>query len=443
MDYIPSSIEERKQMLSFIGAKDSNDLFKDIPEDVRFKRDLKILGGVSEIEVMKHLSNLAGKNLSLDRTISFLGAGMYNHYVPAAVEEIVGRSEFYTSYTPYQAEASQGVLQALYEYQTMICDLTGMEVANASMYDGSSALAEACIMARNITGKKSIIVPDVLHPEYREVLRTYARMCGFNLSMVKCEGGSLSSTDFKDNITDDTAAVIVQNPNFFGIIEDYKKIKDATAGKNILTIACIIEATSLGLLRPPQEAEIVVGEGQSFGNHISFGGPHFGFMATKYEHVRKMPGRLVGATFDSDGRRGFVLTLQAREQHIRREKAASNICTSEALNAISAAVYLSLLGPKGLRKVAENSHRNACYLAKKLAAIKGFHRVHESAFYNEFAMKTPHDLGKKLVGKGIVGGLDLGTYYPDLKYNQLFCTTEVHSKEDLDYLVEIAKEAAK
>jgi len=438
MEYIPSSLEERRQMLSYVGVKDAGELFRDVPEGVRLKRPLNVPGGVSEIELVKHLNNLAGKNRSLGSTISFLGAGMYNHYVPSVVDAIISRSEFYTSYTPYQAEASQGVLQALYEYQTMICDLTSMDVSNAGMYDGSTALAEACIMAKNITGKKDIIVPEVLHPEYREVLKTYGRMCGFNILEARCRS-SLTSSDFKRRINENTAAVVVQNPNFFGIIEDYKKIKDQLF-EGVLMIACVIEATSLGLLRPPHEAAIVVGEGQGFGNPIAFGGPHFGFLATREEHVRRMPGRLVGATFDKDGKRGYVLTLQTREQHIRREKASSNICTSEALNAISAAVHLSLLGPKGLRKVAENSHKNAIYLEKKLRDLRVLQSMFNEPYYNEFVMKSIPGLDRKLAGKGVVGGLDLGRFYGSrMKDASLFCATEVHSREDINTFTDIVK----
>ncbi|MCX6695682.1 MAG: aminomethyl-transferring glycine dehydrogenase subunit GcvPA [Candidatus Altiarchaeota archaeon] len=437
MDYIPNSSAERREMLSSIGAKNIEELFKDIPDEVKLKRELNVAGGLSEIELVKHLRSLAGKNRSLDETLSFLGAGMYNHHVPEAVDAIISRSEFYTAYTPYQAEISQGVLQALYEYQTMVCELTGMDASNASMYDGSTALAEACLMARNITGKKDMVVSDVLHPEYREVLRTYGRFCGFNVVEVEC-GGSLTSSDFKSRLTGDTAAVIVQNPNFFGVIEDYKSIRESLP-EGVLMIACVIEATSLGLIKPPSEADIVAGEGQSFGNPISFGGPHYGFLATKQEHLRKMPGRLVGATVDAEGKRGFVLTLQAREQHIRREKASSNICTSEALNAIAAAVYLSLLGPAGLRKVAENSHKNAVYLSERLGQLKGTKKVFDEPFYNEFVMKFPPGLNRKLVENGVIGGLELGGLYSRLKDCNLLCSTEVHDREELDAFVETAR----
>jgi len=425
MRYTPSSPDERAEMLKHLGVGSASELYSDIPEGITLKDRLKLGGGLSEQELMRHMKGLA----SLNRTgTSFLGAGCYRHHIPAAVKHIISRSEFYTSYTPYQAEVSQGVLQALFEYQSMMCELTGQEVCNATMYDGSTALAEACVMAHNITKRDGILVSDTLHPHYLEVLRTYCEAGGLKLTVVESDDGT--SRNLKP--TGETAAVVVQNPNFHGCIEDTDALTAKAHKTGSLLIGCVVEATSLGILKPPA-ADITCGEGQSLGNPVSFGGPSFGFLTTSMEHVRRMPGRLVGETVDVDGRRSYVLTLQAREQHIRREKAASNICTAQSLCGIAAAAYLALLGPAGLRAVALNSHRNAVYLSGRLGRLKGFKLAYKHPFYNEFLMKCPAGTYERIIGAGMTPGLRVGN---DL---MLFCTTEVHRKADLDMLAEALK----
>ncbi|MFH1403092.1 MAG: aminomethyl-transferring glycine dehydrogenase subunit GcvPA [Candidatus Altiarchaeota archaeon] len=422
MDYTGSSPSERKSMLEYIGVDSMDELYADVNDKILLKKDLDVEGGYSEVEVHERIVKLASKN---NTQSMFTGAGVYNHFVPSAVRHVTGLPEIYTAYTPYQAEVSQGVLQALYEFQTMMCELTGMEVSNASMYDGSTALAEACLMAHRINNKNTVIAPENIHPEYMQVLETYLNTAGIRLETVETQGGVVAD-NLEEHVTDDTACVIIQNPNFFGCLEDVDAITDIVHDKKSLLISCVIEATSLGIVKPPARSDIVVGEGQCLGNPMSFGGPHFGFMATRMEYVRKMPGRLVGATTDRDGERGFVLTLQAREQHIRREKATSNICTSESLNAIAASSYLALLGPEGFRHVALNSHKNASYLSMKLCELDGFERVYDQPFYNEFLLKCP---------ESVEAGFDVSVFYPDLDGCRLFCCTEVDSREEIDAFV--------
>ena len=418
-------------MLEYLGVSGVNELYTDIPDGELLNRPLKIPVELSEQELSRHMREVSSNNVT---GRSFLGAGCYGHYVPAAVDAIISRSEFYTAYTPYQAEVSQGVLQALFEYQSMMCELTNQEVCNATMYDGSTALAEACVMAHNIIKRNEIMVSDTLHPDYRAVLKTYCESGGLKLTVVESKDGS------SDNITptDETAAVIVQSPNFFGCLEDTAKMKEKANIKGALMIGCVVEATSLGLINPPA-ADITVCDGQAFGNPTSFGGPSFGVLATNMKYVRNLPGRLVGETVDTDGNRGYVLTLQAREQHIRREKATSNICTSESLCGIAAAVHLALVGPKGLRLMAEGSHRNAVYLAGRLCELKGFSLVHKRPFYNEFLLKCPNGTYDRILDKGITPGFLAEERYHNLKDCILFCTTEMHRKSDLDAMVEAAR----
>ena len=370
---------------------------------------------------------------------NFLGAGCYNHYIPSVVDHIISRSEFYTAYTPYQAEISQGSLQSIFEFQTYICRLTGMDVANASMYDGSSALAEAVFMSHNITGKNKIIIPKTVHPEYRRVVQTYCRIHNINCIEINYNNGIIDIENLRKEINNDVAAIIVQNPNFFGCLENVKEIEKIAREKNALLIACIVEATSFGLLKP-KNADIVVGEGQSFGIPLNFGGPAFGFMAVKKEHVRKMPGRLVGQTIDSDNKKGFILTLQTREQHIKREKATSNICTNQALMALAATVYLSLLGNQ-LKDLAYINLPNAHYVHEKIKQLDNFSIPFSSPFFNEFVIKC-NDIEKlisKMKKNNIVPGLDLEKYYPELKNHLLVCVTEMNSKKDIDKLIKIMK----
>lgn len=420
-------------MLNIIGVSSINELFKDIPKEILLKTDLKIDKELSELELKDKLKKISNKNKT--DFISFLGAGSYNHFIPSIVNHIISRSEFYTAYTPYQPEISQGILQSIYEYQTIIADLTGMDVANASLYDGASALAEAGIMAISITKRNQILMLKSIHPEYRGVVKTYCNAHNFEVEEIE-------DTELKDKISDKTAALLVQNPNFFGSIEDIQKAEKLVHEKNALLVVTVVEPTSLGLLKSPGSlgADIVVGEGQSFGNPMSFGGPYLGIMATKDKYKRNLPGRLVGATIDSTGERAFVLTMQAREQHIRREKACSNICTNEALCALAATVNLAALGKEGIKELAELNIQKAHYLANKLKE-SGLELVFNKPFYNEFAVKVNNaeEINEKLLKKGILGGLDLGEYYPNLKDCLLFCVTEVIKKEDMDKLVEIIK----
>jgi glycine dehydrogenase subunit 1 len=412
-------------MLKYLGVGGLDELYADVPRGIFLKGGLNLKAGMSEQELVRHMQDLACLN---ETKTSFLGAGYYRHHIPAAVQHIISRSEFYTSYTPYQAEASQGVLQALFEYQSMMCELTRQDVCNATMYDGATAIAEACVMAHNITGRDEVMVSDTLHPDYREVLRTYCDAGDLKLTVVESKDGL--SKNLKPSR--ETAAVVVQNPNYYGCVEDTHRPAERAHKAGSLLIGCVVEATSLGLLNPPA-ADITCGEGQCFGNPLGFGGPSFGFLTTSMRHVRKMPGRLVGETLDADGERGYVLTLQAREQHIRREKATSNICTAQSLCGIAAAAYLALLGPEGLRGVALNSHLNAVYLSKKLSRIRGFNLVYGHPFYNEFLMECPKETYDRVVDAGMLPGLRVDDGH------MLLCTTEVHCKGDLDRLVEVLR----
>ncbi|MFH2028589.1 MAG: aminomethyl-transferring glycine dehydrogenase subunit GcvPA [Nanoarchaeota archaeon] len=434
MDFIPNTVKEKEDMLNQIGVVSVNDLFKDIPSGILLKKDLNINKPMDELAVKNRLKELASKNNV--GVLSFLGAGSYNHFIPSIVDHIISRSEFYTAYTPYQPEISQGILQAIYEYQTMIADLMGMDVANASMYDGASALAESCIMAANITKRNQILILKSVHPDYRQVVKTYCKAHGFELLEIE-------EVDLDGQLTEKTAAVLVQNPDFFGRIIDLGKISQIIHDKNALLVVNVVEPTSLGLLKSPGSmgADIVTGEGQSFGNLMNFGGPYLGIMATKDKYKRNIPGRLVGATVDTEGERGFVLTLQAREQHIRREKAPSNICSNEALCALAATVHLSALGKQGIKELAELNIQKAHYLADKLCEA-GFELVFDNLFYNEFVIKIPNakKLNDRLMSENkIMCGLLLEDYYSELKDCLLFCVTEVISKEDMDKLVELIK----
>ncbi|MFH1642206.1 MAG: aminomethyl-transferring glycine dehydrogenase subunit GcvPA [Nanoarchaeota archaeon] len=433
MDFIPNTKQEQEEMLSYIGTPSVNDLFKDIPSQILLKDELKISRPLSELELKNKLLVLAKKN-NVNLT-SFLGAGSYNHFIPSIVNHIISRSEFYTAYTPYQPEISQGTLQAIYEYQTMIADLTGTDVANASLYDGASALAEACIMSVNITKRKQIIMLRSIHPDYKTVVKTYCHAHDYEL--VEIEDNQIS-----EKITSSTAALLVQNPNFFGCIEDIKQIEKVVHEHGALLVVNVVEPTSLGLLKPPGEfgADIVVGEGQSFGNPMNFGGPYLGIMATKDKFKRSIPGRLVGATIDTEEQRGFILTLQAREQHIRREKACSNICSNEGLCALSAAVHLTALGKQGIKKLAELNIQKAHYLADRLEEL-GFKLQFNKPFYNEFVIKVgdSQKISQKLLDNNILGGLELVDYYPELKDCILFCVTEVITKQDIEKLIELLR----
>ena len=444
MKFIPNTEQDRKEMLKFLGIKSIKELFKNIPEELLLKKNLKIPKGLSEIELVKEMRLLSEKNADLEHYSCFLGAGAYHHFIPSVIPHLIGRSEFYTSYTPYQPEASQGLLQTIYEFQTLICELTGMDVANASMYDGASAFAEAMIMASHITGREEVIISRTIHPEYREVVKTYAQAKDLKIIEAGYENGITSLEELSKKVSNKTAAVLIQNPNFFGSLENLREIEEITHKNKSLFIVAIVEPTSLGLLKPPGKwgADIVVGEGQSFGNPISFGGPYLGFMATKNKYMRKLPGRLVGATTDSKGRKGYILTLQVREQHIRREKATSNICTNQALCALAATIYRVSLGKEGLRRVAELSTQKAHYAFEKIRGIERFEKIFSSSFYNEFIIecKDAKKINQVLLKERIIGPLELEKYYPELKNHLLFCTTEMNSKEEIDKLVNILKE---
>lgn len=443
MPYVPHTDADRKAMLAEIGVSSIEELFADVPEEVRFP-ELKLPKPLSEPEILKELRAMSERNADLDHYACFLGAGAYNHFVPSVVNHVIGRSEFYTAYTPYQPELSQGTLQTIFEYQTMICALTGMEVANASHYDGATALAEAALVAVRISrGKrKKVIISPAVHPEYRQTLRTYTR--GTDILVAGDEDLTRELDDLKAMLDEDTACLIVQNPNFFGQLEEVDGLADAVHEAGALLIVAV-DPISLGLFRPPGEygADIVVGEGQSLGNAISFGGPYLGIFACLDKYKRRMPGRLVGETVDVEGKRGYVLTLTPREQHIRREKATSNICTNEALCALAAGAYLAAMGKTGLRKVAELCYHKAHYAAQRIAAIPGFELRDDKPFFKEFVVrcpKPPADINRQLLQRKIIGGYELGKAYPHLADCMLFCVTEMNTREEIDRLVEALQE---
>jgi glycine dehydrogenase subunit 1 len=442
MSYIANTPKERDEMLRAIGLERIEELFTEIPEDQRFP-GLDIPPPLTEMEVARCLGELASRNQDVSRHPSFLGAGAYRHFVPAAVRHILGRSEFYTSYTPYQAEASQGTLTTIFEYQTMICALTGMEAANASMYDGATALAEAALMAARVTRRDRIMVSEAVHPQYRQVLDTYVQGLGLSVGLVPQEGGLTLSTS---ELPGDVACLLIQHPNFFGCLEDLEALAARVHDVGGL-LAVAADPIALGLFKPPGEwgADIVVGEGQPLGSPMAFGGPYLGFFATRGEFLRQMPGRLVGMTEDDRGRRGFVLTLQAREQHIRREKATCNICSNEALVALAATVYLAMMGSEGLREVAEACYHKAHHLADRLTSLSGYELVFSKPFFKEFALRCPvppSEINAALWERGIVGGYDLGRDYPALGDCLLLCATEMNTREEMDRLVSVAEEVA-
>jgi glycine dehydrogenase subunit 1 len=433
--YLPKSDIERREMLSAIGASSLEELFSDLPPEVRLARPLNIATGQSEYEIVDYFRARGEENAN--GYASFLGAGVYNHYRPVLVDTVVSRGEFLTSYTPYQAEISQGTLTTIFEFQTMICQLTGMEVANASMYDGSTAVPEAAMMAMRITGRDRIVAARTVHPEYREVLRTYAQHQG--MPVVECgydpRSGTLDLDDLERNTDGETAAVIVQSPNFFGIVEDVRQAAEIAHRQGALLIFVFTEAVSLGILEPPRDADIVAGELQSFAISPGYGGPFAGILATKEKFMRQLPGRLVGETKDTRGNRAFCLTLATREQHIRREKATSNICTNQALIALMATVFMTVYGKQGLRELAEQNLAKAHYLADKLPLR------FSGPFFNEFVAstngRTPEQLNELLIEKKIVGGLPLKRFYPELGNAMLVCATEMSRREKLDALAEV------
>lgn len=444
MAYVPHSDDVRESMLKDVGIKSGNidELFDCIPKELKAK-SFNLPPGMSEFEVDKYLRRLANKNAT--DLIYFVGGGFYDHYTPAAVDAIVGRSEFYTAYTPYQPEASQGTLQAIYEYQSCICRLTEMEASNASLYDGGTALYEAAMMAMRITGRNKIIMDGGVSPIYREMMYCYTNNLNIEFIETPVVHGQSHRDEIEKYLDDKTAAVILQNPNFFGAIDDHTDISEMCHNKGALMIESVYPV-SLGILKTPREmgADIVTGEGQSFGLPLSFGGPYLGFMATTKKYVRKMPGRIVGATVDAKGRKGYVLTLQAREQHIRRERANSNICSNEALCALRALVYMCLTGKGGLKMVAKLCMDKTEYMKDKLDAIKGVEVKRSAPTFNEFVVKLPKDPEEviaKLIHKKIAAGFPLGRYYDDLSDHMLVAVTEKRSKEEIDMYAKALEEA--
>ncbi|MCR4433733.1 MAG: aminomethyl-transferring glycine dehydrogenase subunit GcvPA [Caldiserica bacterium] len=441
MRYLPLTDADRKEMLASLGMESVEELFSDIPPEVRSPA-LQITS-LSEPELEKHIKELGEKNRDLAELQSFLGGGIYQHFIPHAVDHLSGRVEFYTAYTPYQAEVSQGTLQAIFEYQTLVSLLTGMEVANASMYDGASAVAEAALMARSITGRKALAYSAALHPQYQRVLRTYTQHLG--LDLVELPWTEKGQTDLDALPEKDFSALILQNPNYFGVLEPVAEASRVIHERGGLFIYSFSEAVSLGLLPPPGSlgADIVAGEGQSLGIPPSFGGPGLGIFATREQFMRRMPGRIIGEARDAEGKRAFVMVLQTREQHIRREKATSNICSNQALCALRALIYLSLMGEKGFRAVAEQCYHKAHYLSQALEEIPGVKLRFRGEFFNEFVLTLPQEpegFLNFLLKNSILGGIPLKKYYPSLKQEVLVTVTEVHPKENLDKLVHLLKE---
>lgn len=437
--YIPNTSDDEEKMLKSIGLNSLEELFSDIPNEIRLKRKLNLNNAMSEIEVTRHIKNIALKNKNTEDLVCFLGAGAYDRYIPSVIKHITSRSEFYTAYTPYQAEISQGTLQTIFEYQSMICNLTGMEVSNASMYDGATACAEAAFMACEVSKRKSIVVSSTVHPEVRKVLKTYTYFRGIELIEVDDCDGVTDIEKLKSVVTPSTAGVIVQSPNFFGIIEDVSEIEDIIhKNKGLLIMG--VDPVALSILKSPGEAgaDIAYGEAQSIGNSLSFGGPYIGFMATTPKLMRKLPGRIVGQSDDAEGKRAFVLTLQAREQHIRRQRASSNICSNEALNALASVVYLTAMGKKGLKEVAYQSLQKAHYAHKELIKSGNYTDMFKKPFFMEFAIKSSTNIdtiNSKLLEKNILGGFNIEMEYSKYKNTMLLCVTEKRTKEEIDNLV--------
>jgi glycine dehydrogenase subunit 1 len=441
MRYIPNSPEEQGEMLEIVGLSTAADLFRSIPADIQLNRQLEITEPLAEPEVIQTMENFAARN-SAARKTSFLGAGVYSHFSPTIVDHLIQRSEFFTSYTPYQPEISQGTLQYIFEFQTLVCQLTGMDVANASMYDGSTAMAEAFLMAQRVTRRDKVVIAETVHPEYLAVAKTYTQHGDLTIETVHFDKVSGRVLDDELNKLDDkTAAFVVQSPNFFGCIEDLKSLAEKAHAVGALMIVVVTEAISFGLLSPgASDADIVVAEGQSFGIPMSYGGPHLGLFACKDKYVRNMPGRLAGVAYDKNGNRGFVLTLATREQHIRREKATSNICTNQGLIALAATIYMEAMGKKGLQEVAVQNAQKAAYAAKQISEIEGLSIPFSAPRFNEFVVRAPKPaeeiLEKLRTEKDLIGGLALSRYYADNPNDFLICVTETNTKAQIDNLVE-------
>lgn len=445
MSYISLSDKDKKEMLAKIGISSLDKLFEFIPKEIRLKGDLRIPGPLTETELVQYFENVAKKN-SYSDYLSFLGAGAYPHVIPYIVDYLSSRGEFISPYTPYQPEVSQGTLQVIFEFQTLICQLTNMDIANASLYDGASGAAEAVLMANRLNGRSKVLVAKTLHPQYKQVIRTYVRNLGITIEeLAYSETGEVDLEDLKAKLDKETAAVVVQSPNFFGIVENQEKNSELAHEVQALSIVVITEPISLGLLEGPGRlgADIVTGEGQSFGIPLSFGGPYLGFMACREGFIRQFPGRIAGQTRDVEGKRGFVLTLSTREQHIRRERATSNICTNQALCALRATIFLETLGQEGLREIALHNIQKASYALRKLSRLRGAKPKFLGNSFNEFVLEFEGDVSKiesSLQEKHIVGGLNLRDYYPELENCALLCVTEVHRKEDIDRLESALRE---
>lgn len=441
MRYIPNSPEERVEMLRDMGLSSADDLFRSIPPDLLLKNKLNVTPPLAENEVIERMEDFAGKNPASFKT-SFLGGGVYSHFSPTIVDHLIQRSEFFTSYTPYQPEVTQGTLQYIFEFQTLVCQLTGMEVANASMYDGSTSMAEAFLMAQRVTRRDKVLVAKTVHPEYLQVAETYTQHGDMRLGTIGFDAktGLVAANDLA-KLDQETAALVVQSPNFFGCIEDLNELAAKAHEVGALFVVVVTEAISFGLLKTPGEcgADIVVAEGQSFGVPMSFGGPHVGLFASRDKFVRQMPGRLAGVAYDKDGNRGFVLTLATREQHIRRDKATSNICTNQGLIALAATIYMETMGRRGLQEVAMQNAQKAAYAKKKISSLEGYSIAFDSPVFNEFVVTAPKDAGPLLdrlsAENSILGGIALSRYYEGREKDFLVCVTETNSKEQIDSLV--------
>jgi glycine dehydrogenase subunit 1 len=437
LPYVPNTDLDRREMLREIGLSSIADLFSDVPTDLRVD-SLDVPGPLSEEELTRHMTRLASMNRTSADVLSFLGGGVYDHIVPSVVRHIRGMPQFFTAYTPYQAEVSQGTLQSIYEFQSLVCRLTGLDVANASMYDGASAAAEACLMSLGITGRRKVVVPETVSPPTRSVVSTYLEASDVEIVELPRTGGVTDVAALESHIGG-AAALLVQHPNYFGALEPVADIGEICSEAGALMIASV-DPVSLALLKPPADygASIAVGEGQSLGNPVAFGGPLLGFMAAEREYIRRMPGRIIGATTDASGRRGYVMTLQTREQHIRREKATSNICTNQGLLALATAVHLSVLGKRGFRELAEQVTAKAHYAARSLAAVPGVRLMFEEPFFREFVVRLPSSaqhVQKELGEAGIWPGIACGRYYSGMEDCLLVSVTEKHRREDIDSLV--------
>ena len=447
MSYIPNTPEDQQAMLERIGLPSLEALLAPVPEEVRLQRPLKLPAALAEPDLKRLLNGMAAKNKHLDSVISFLGAGTYDHAIPSIVPHLQRRSEFVTSYTPYQPEVSQGMLQAIYEFQTMICQITGLDIANASLYDGATALVEAVLLAIGPGGRGEVVISLGVDPQYRRVLRTYAQARGFSVKEVPTRDGVTPLEELDQVVSATTAAVVIQQPNFFGCIENMNAIESIAHKGKAVFITTITEPASLGMLASPAEygADLAVGEIMSFGNTMSYGGPALGFMSARNKYMRLLPGRLVGQTVEEGGEHqtGYVLTLQTREQHIRRERATSNICTNQSLLAVGATIFMAALGKQGFRELGELCLQKAHYAFRQITALPGYKAAFSSPFFDEFVIEAPvsmHTLQQHFERAGMIGGYALDDSYPGMENCMLFCVTETRTKQDIDYLVDVLKE---